>query len=94
MNTSAPPPDRPFEDPPSIEEAVRHHLDVIARLDTLERMVQAQLGRQVDSHGKLASLQSDVSRVMDAATSNGLMLERLERMLAELHRDVKRALAK
>jgi hypothetical protein len=75
----------PF-DPPSetLAEAVAEQMDFKARLDVVERKLDAQADRQRTDSAKLSSLQSDLSRCINACTANGLVLERIEGLLTRL----------
>jgi hypothetical protein len=76
--------------PETIEMAVSEHLDMISRLNQVERVISAQGVRISDISAKVSSLAVDVGRVADTGTTNQLTLERVERMLGEIKRDLGR----
>lgn len=84
MNDGAPP-SLPF-DPPgeTIAKALSEQLDFKARLDTLERKLDAVNARVGVLGGRIASFQADVERCGNAATTNQGTLEKLERLLARI----------
>jgi hypothetical protein len=89
------PPSLPPFDPPSetLSEAVSEQLDFAARLDVVERKLDAQAERQRLDSAKLSSLQADVGRVADAGTAHGLTLDRVERAMGEVRTMLKKMLA-
>lgn len=87
--------DLPF-DPPNepIAQVVAQHLDFASRLDALERNQRGTVERLTTVARLMSSLTHDVSRVMDVATSTGLINQRLERKVDELSVNVKELLVR
>lgn len=85
MSAELPP---PAPTPPSIEAAVREHLDVIHEVRELRRIAEGLCDRQAAVAIAVTSLAGDVGRVSDRQTTDSFTLVRLERRVAGVEQKV------
>lgn len=85
MSNGLPP---PTPTPPSIEQAVREHLEVVHEIHELRRVTDTLAGQQAATAKAVTSLAGDIGRLADGRTADSLTLSRIERRFMTLEQKV------
>lgn len=91
MIDSAPTP-LPFPSPPSLDEAVQLHVDVVEDIRSLKESVERNATDLAALQHQLDRIETDAHRGLNASTAACGRVMHLEKKIAALHADIRRLL--